>query len=495
MKRILLLTLTLIVTFSLSACGLFRDNEEEAAERVIEEWDGSLQFLSDAMTEMNLEEQFELRHSLELDVEENGVRNQLYVDAIIRGIKQNGLYTTEYLFEIRLPDTMPLEVDTFTLNMIIQEQGEAFDFYINIDTIRDIATAEEIDEFFDVLDMFAINESWVRFTFADNMQNIVELEMLEMLLEKMNMEFVLDYILDEFGLNLDYELGEFFNESQKYFNDAEALLQKYFNLDYIGNHDDVEIELEKTEDNHIQAVVKVDHIMLASILEAFAYDAYDFLVEMGAMPADMDPLKDVDLEEELSDMPAPIFVHIEYDPYTLDFMKITIDFLDLVEDADPNTTFMAFNYEVEVKNTTTINVPSAYGDLNHVAEEAAKLALMMDIMMMMTTNRYLMHEEGTFTLEDYSPSHNALFHPTMSEITVTSTTVIVDLYYIDEVAVFTEPLNLTAMEANAPEELMSREWIEYVIAPLNDATFSLTRFFAWSAGELGMDMIKDDLMD
>ena len=519
MKRMLLVFLMLMFSITISACGLLGgegdddlqdiiddiidgDNngdidEKDVAQRIADAFNNDLSHLSSAMEAMNLDDAFEMSQSFLMQVDDTGDLIDFELESRLRGRNLAGVFITEMFQSFRAEHHGLEESYEFTLHLMIAEHPEHVDIYLHrsmIDSmisyfnmfLMGLRVDERENMLNDFLDLFDMNEDWLRFRIEDSMANIIELEILETMLEHYGFEDLLDEFYDEFGLSED----TLYEDVEAYYEKLREIWDQYFDFSHIGDTYAMDIELDVLEDQSIQTIIKMPVSSMVDLFEDL-FDAYfDYLVSLDELDLDSSMHPGSELFDEMRDELMEITnktvdMKIIYDPITLDAMSVEIELLslleDMLEDMGEDIIITSLAFSMHVKNTTSLNVPTRYGNVNDALLEGAKVLVLNEaISLLKWANN---QDVGTYTISD-APSwrQSVLFDAELTEFTVLEDDVLANFYYVGGDLVFADEVSYNAMSHVVDfidsDEVPTREDLINAINTLNHSTFSLTRLIA-----------------
>ena len=486
MKKLLLMFGLAFMMVGLTACGLLGDDEdpEAIAEDIVSNWDGTLSHLSAAQTSMNIEDSFEIFYNMTFEGEENDEEISFTINYTIRGARIDGVKTTEVIVEADFLELTGMDEDTsFKIHYIIEELDSSMNLYINNETydlILDEMHAEDREMFENALDAFLLNETWVRFTFEDDMQNIIEIQILEDMLKDYDYEDMLEPL---FGTS---DFDSVYDEMEAAYDEIYEKIMKYTEFSYLDEFEHGDVTVEQTSDNMILTTIEMQGAMLAELFESMIKDMFEQLAEYDELYENPDEILEdpnyIEFKEELMTF-KPALMEVLYDPVNYSHMRINIDatdtmndFFDEMDDIRPMT---EFSLTVEINDTATITLPTTFGDANQAAEEAGKLALIEEV-------RWLMDDaqrfkgEGTHRLDEITSYSFAIFDQELSTITVSQDTVTGTFYYVDGISVFNGAIQYSDFidAYDNFQDQPNRVDLLTMINLVDDDTFSLTRFIA-----------------
>jgi len=212
MKRILIITLTLVFALTLSACGgkdkdkiTCADDQvvvngecvglediddltpEQISDLLIDEFDGGLGHLGSAMQSLNFDDASEMRMEGTVAFVEDGVLQSAHMLTVMKTAVLDGRLTTYQMQEIQVED------QDMAYEMITQEVDGGINMYFNLSMFLEGLPYEAQIEVMDYLAAFNVNADWVMFHFEDSLENMVEVEVIK--------DFFIEIIEEEFGMN------------------------------------------------------------------------------------------------------------------------------------------------------------------------------------------------------------------------------------------------------------------------------------------------------
>jgi predicted small lipoprotein YifL len=280
MKKLLMLVIGLGFVFTLAACG---DNGEidlpkeledltpqEIADKLVEDFDGDLTHLEEAMATMDMSEAYEMTMEAEVQMSVEGNTVGGFVSVTDRMIVTDGFTT--------FSRTQTMEVDgmTMSVEMIMEEVSDGMNIYFNVGGLLDSLPMDIKGEVEDALAAFNLTEDWLFFHFEDSIENVVEIEAMK--------DFLLFILEDELGANayaelqdeLEFELGFDLIQYGVDFEEIGALLEAndYDGLQAVLEAIDVEGIQGELEYEIDQPIPGLDPIEFEAALMALDQEAF-----------------------------------------------------------------------------------------------------------------------------------------------------------------------------------------------------------------------------
>jgi predicted small lipoprotein YifL len=280
MKKLLMLVIGLGFVFTLAACG---DNGEidlpkeledltpqEIADKLVEDFDGDLTHLEEAMATMDMSEAYEMTMEAEVQMSVEGNTVGGFVSVTDRMIVTDGFTT--------FSRTQTMEVDgmSMSVEMIMEEVSDGMNIYFNVGGLLDSLPMDIKGEVEDALAAFNLTEDWLFFHFEDSIENVVEIEAMK--------DFLLFILEDELGANayaelqdeLEFELGFDLIQYGVDFEEIGALLEAndYDGLQAVLEAIDVEGIQGELEYEIDQPIPGLDPIEFEAALMALDQEAF-----------------------------------------------------------------------------------------------------------------------------------------------------------------------------------------------------------------------------
>jgi hypothetical protein len=224
-------------------------NAEVLANLIVDNWDGSLQFLGLMMAGMDLSEAMTMTFEIDFEVTED-IDEVHYFEATI---------TDSTVYEATgtsMHRNIDLDVDgefQITLNMIYQEVENGVHLYIEYRPILDyIAQFDTVTV--DTMGYVGLDDQWALFQIDDSLQNIVEVEIVKDMIVSLFFHEMGDTFFDDAQAQLEQELGFDLNA---YGVDFDAFIDLLIAEDFTG----AQLMLESIQLEGI--VLHLDHMYLA----------------------------------------------------------------------------------------------------------------------------------------------------------------------------------------------------------------------------------------
>jgi hypothetical protein len=240
-------TRTVIVTAS---------EAEILANYIVDNWDGSLQFLGLTMANMDLSSAMNMSFDLSFVVTED-IDESHYIEASV---------TDQYLYEETgdtLHRTIDLDIDgeqQLTMSMIYQEVETGLHVYIEYRPIFDLLYMEN-PEMIDTLGWVGFDDEWALFQLDDTLQNVIQVEVVKEMLVALFFSEMGDYFFTDLQEQMIEEaIGFHLNQ---YGVDLGAFIDLLIEEDF----DAAELMLQDVETDNI--VLHIDHLYLAWQLNDF----------------------------------------------------------------------------------------------------------------------------------------------------------------------------------------------------------------------------------
>jgi hypothetical protein len=275
-----MLVIGLGFVFTLAACG---DNGEidlpkeledltpqEIADKLVEDFDGDLTHLEEAMATMDMSEAYEMTMEAEVQMSVEGNTVGGFVSVTDRMIVTDGFTT--------FSRTQTMEVDgmSMSVEMIMEEVSDGMNIYFNVGGLLDSLPMDIKGEVEDALAAFNLTEDWLFFHFEDSIENVVEIEAMK--------DFLLFILEDELGTNayaelqdeLEFELGFDLIQYGVDFEEIGALLEAndYDGLQAVLEAIDVEGIQGELEYEIDQPIPGLDPIEFEAALMALDQEAF-----------------------------------------------------------------------------------------------------------------------------------------------------------------------------------------------------------------------------
>ncbi len=173
-----------------------RSAAEVLADAVIDNWDGGLDHLQNAVANMDFS------NSMEFVTEFN-----MTVTDTFEGSEEvhnvNIVVTDDYLYlengtVMERNIAMTFEGEVHFIDFIFEETATGVIVYLDITDIRDTLAEEDGQEVLDALDALGATENWLMFSFDDTLENVIELEVLK--------EMTVDIFFIQMGDSFFYDL-------------------------------------------------------------------------------------------------------------------------------------------------------------------------------------------------------------------------------------------------------------------------------------------------
>lgn len=227
---------------------------EVLANMIVDNWDGSLQFLGLMMAGMDFSEAMTMTFELEFEVTED-IDEIHYFDAVV---------TDRYLYAATgdiMHRTIDLDIDgemQLSLGMIYEEVDTGVHLYIEYRPILDfIAQFDSVTV--DTMGYAGLDDQWALFQIDDSLQNIVEVEVVKDMLVSLFFQQMGDSFFDDAQLELEGAIGFDLNQ---YGVDFDAFIDLLIAEDIAA----AQLMLEGIQLDAI--VLHLDHMLVAWQLHA-----------------------------------------------------------------------------------------------------------------------------------------------------------------------------------------------------------------------------------
>ncbi len=311
-----------------------------------------------------------------------------------------------------------------------------------------------------------------------------------------------------------------FSETVMYLEDVKSLIDdlelgfdnlsmfaEYFTMEYYVQNNMATLGVEATVDNNVLTTITFDNY--GTLANDLLDDVYWYLDSFSSfeMPyvdpincptseeCEIIPLDEIELE--LNNM-GPIEASMLYNPASLDYMEITIDFADVINDyfttldGAPVNPIQVLELTIKVEEAATVTLPTQVSVANEVAEDFAKFSLFMYAYGVMEDLRWNLengYEDLSFlvgattSFEDAMIDASPAFDLDLSMVTVSGTAqdpvISIELFWIDGTNVFTSVITKLELEdvvgggSGAPS---AAEYQMY-LAKVDPANYSTTKLF------------------
>jgi len=440
----------------LTLAAVYIDAAVYAAEQTMNAFEGDVGHLEGFLNALEDSDAFGFElHFLVEEPSRDGTDTQIFEIHM----EYNVLIADSHLSEFIVHVDPPMEDETFSFHIVIEETDHYYEVYLDIGMLLD-AMAEDDDV--DFRELFALDSDYVYIAFPKDADN----GMFDALIEEFE-----DALAEE-GLAI---------EDIEYVLDNLDRFEKYLSMEYWNTHEHLETAAEIIDETHIKTTIIINPEFMVDVFEDLFEDVYTLIKE--ANPDELPPYEEfIDSEEyqamldELGDL-DPFEITLVHEPYTNNALSLEFDLLDLIGQLEDEGLPSRAELNVTFRTYADVETIDEARDILDIGEEVLQLLIMMESVQYAAN--IIEDPEiaaGTYTINELETMGHHLVNPLLDREQSTveviedndERNVILDfIYEVNGEPIFVEPLNFMVLiddDALPEDEPQTREDLLAIIA-------------------------------
>ncbi len=459
--------------------------KEAAADEMIDNWAGTATIVNERINTMMNADALTITLENITIINDDGFMETMHHTVEITFLYEDG---DVYLWIV---ETIDLGFDTVHFEQLFVLKHDSIDVYVNLEYLLPMIEAEMEEEGFNLLELFDVEFDWFKLTIDDTMQSIIELDLLETLFELYELDIYLENALSDMGIDPE-ELDLYLEELEVLITSAlDAYLPHLETLTTLLD-EEMLLSMDKTEDFLVVLAMDMNLEIFAGLIAELLMETYDFIIEHELEDPEYMALPPNEAQIlELIEILPMLEMEWIFDPLNEDIMSMYIDlspFYNMVMDMEGHTLiFEEVSFKVTFERTANIELPTEYNDVHRIITEFSKLMILADVFD--PIDFVLELGEGVHTLREVGFYVMApIYDLDLSTYTITEDDVIIEIYYIDGRAVFSEAVSFEALSDIIDEDMdgpnFTREEFETLLELFDEENYHLTRFIVLLIAEI-----------
>lgn len=431
------------------------DDAEQAAQAVIDDFDGDLSHMEAMVESFEDSDTLEMIMNVDMAIDDGEINETIALEIKQSWIESDDL-KTQTVIDLDVPDVP----DDVQIHVIVRETSNFYEAYVDIGFLLDmIEEAEDLD----AREVFGFDSDILHVMVPDSMRDSFGELLNEALQEEFDNGEIDDNILEEVETTLETMI-------------------EYYDFAYLSSLDALEVDASIYDETDVLTEVKMTSDAMETMFTDMFQDLYPLIetLEDDPMP-DYEEFIETDAYQEALDAIGelePLELSMQYTPATEDTLHIDMDLLEFMNQLDENglPNIQDLDVSITMHKDADIQIPEDARDLFELGEEFFMIAMLDESLHYASEVNDLALEDDTYTVQTIAEDYNQYFalpvlDSEQSIVSVNGDDISLDFVYENNGEdVFEAPVSLSTLEAlgiDATEPPQSRDAFLDMLEPMN----------------------------